>query len=105
MRLKFPLFQVAQAKGELAKLAKANAEGVEAMIILAGEWGVPVPEELYGSNDDEWLSARNRSWAEIERNPPKFMRKNPEILESLGLRGFDRPDIPISRSMANLGRA
>lgn len=59
----------------MAELAQANAAGMEAMILLAVEWGIPVPDELNGQTDAHWHRARNQALAEIERNPPTFMRR------------------------------
>lgn len=79
MRLKMPMYQYANANGKMHKLAKANKQGHSAMIALAVKWGIEVPAELLEIPGDqaerEWQTARNKAWAEIERNPPKFMRR------------------------------
>lgn len=79
MRLKMPMWQAAFPSPErLAALAKANAEGFGAMVVLAAQWGVPVPQELLELPEHEaerqWRHARNQAWAEIERNPPPYLR-------------------------------
>src|SRR6185312_3388420 len=85
MRLKMPMLQHARATGRTDELARANREGFAAMVALATSWGVPVPEELFAIPDEEaerqWHTARSRAWADIERNPPPFMRdyRQPEI--------------------------
>ncbi len=79
MRLKMPMWQAAYGiTGRMDQLAKANAEGFASMVVLAANWGVPIPPELFEIPEEEaerqWINARNRAWAEIERNPPPFMR-------------------------------
>lgn len=78
MKLKFPMLQYAWGSPALMdKLANANRDGFGAMVALATDWGVKIPEELLTIPDDEaerrWHLARNRAWAEIERNPPPFL--------------------------------
>lgn len=82
MRLKMPMFAAAMAKGPAAMndLAKANAEGVESMILLAASWGIAIPEQLDGATDDEWISARNRALHRMEMDPPPFLRGRPELM-------------------------
>lgn len=80
MRLKMPMYQAAYGSGErMNQLAKANAEGLSAMVILANSWGVAVPDELNDVPLDEaerqWQQARNAAWAEINRNPPPFLKR------------------------------
>lgn len=87
MRLKMPMFQYAFSHGKIDELAQANIAGMEAMILLASEWGVPIPDELADIPSDQaerdWQTARRRAWASIEGNPPKFMRGNPEYFLNL----------------------
>lgn len=85
MRLKMPMYTFATAMGRMDELAVANKAGMNAMIALAMSWGIDTPPELLDIPDAEaesqWRTARNRAWAEIERNPPPFMRgKAREIL-------------------------
>lgn len=75
MRLKMPMFRHASECGLMNELDRANREGLEAMILLASRWGIPIPPELSEQTNAEWFTARNRAWAEIERNPPPFMRR------------------------------
>lgn len=79
MRLKVPMWRYAFEHGLINQLAEANRTGMAAMIVLATNWGIPVPEALFAIPDDEaerqWQLARNRAWAEIERNPPPFLRR------------------------------
>lgn len=78
MRLKMPMFNHAFSNGLMDQLAKANREGMGAMIVLATKWGIAIPPELLMIPDSEaehqWHVARNRALAEIERNPPPYMR-------------------------------
>ena len=77
MRLKMPLFNAAFGNKErMDQLDRANREGFGAMVVLATNWGVPIPQELLDRPDaeDEWRRAHNRAWASIEANPPPFMR-------------------------------
>lgn len=79
MRLKMPMWRAAFGSPvRMDALAKANSEGLGAMIVLATSWGVPVPDELLALPEEEgerqWQQAHNRAWAEIRRNPPPFMR-------------------------------
>lgn len=78
MRLKMPMFRFAFGSGLMDDLDRANRAGLGAMIALAGQWGVEVPPELLDALDRDgerdWQKARNQAWAEIERNPPPFMR-------------------------------
>jgi hypothetical protein len=81
MRLKMPMWQAAYGNAaRLDALARANAEGFEAMVVLAASWGVPVPQELLDMPGEEaarqWRQARNRAWDEIDRNPPPFLRNS-----------------------------
>jgi hypothetical protein len=77
MRLKMPMFAFAWSAGRMEELDRANSQGFEAMAALAMSWGIPVPQELFEDPHAErnWHAARNRALAEIERNPPPFMRK------------------------------
>lgn len=79
MRLKMPMWRYAFEHGLINQLAEANRTGMAAMVVLATNWGIPVPEALFAIPDDEaerqWQLARNRAWAEIERNPPPFLRR------------------------------
>lgn len=76
MKLKMPMFSHAfPNETMMAELAQANAAGMEAMIVLAVKWGVPVPDGLNEQTDAHWHRARNQALAEIERNPPTFMRQ------------------------------
>lgn len=76
MRLKMPLYSYAQRNGLMADLDRANREGFGAMVTFATKWGTAIPQELLERPDaeDEWRRAHNRIWAELERNPPPFMR-------------------------------
>lgn len=74
MRLKFPMFRYAFGSGLMDDLDRANRDGLEAMVMLAAKWGIPIPPELSDQTDADWRAARSRAWAEIERNPPPFMR-------------------------------
>lgn len=87
LRLKMPMWQAAFPSPErLDGLAKANAEGFGAMVVLASQWGVPVPQELLDMPEAEaerqWRHARNQAWAEIERNPPPFMQRGNRVFQS-----------------------
>lgn len=77
MRLKVPMLNYAFERGLVDRLDRANREGFGAMVALATDWGIPIPDELLAIPDDEaerqWHLARNRAWAEIERNPPPFL--------------------------------
>lgn len=80
MRLKMPLLQAAHGnQGRMLALAKANAEGFQAMVVLAANWQVRVPDDLLDMPTEEaerqWQQARTRAWAEISANPPPFMRR------------------------------
>lgn len=75
MRLKFPMFRYAFGSGLMDDLDRANRDGLEAMVMLAAKWGIPIPPELNDQTDADWRAARSRAWAEIERNPPPFMRR------------------------------
>jgi hypothetical protein len=76
MRLKMPMFAFAWSAGRMDELERANREGFEAMAALAQSWGIPVPEELFEPDAERnWRAARSRALAEIERNPPPYMRK------------------------------
>lgn len=79
MRLKMPMFQAAFGNGDrMDQLARANNTGFGAMVVLAMNWGVPIPQELLELDEEtaerEWREARNRALREIERNPPPYMR-------------------------------
>lgn len=75
MRLKFPMFKHAfPSKSMMDEMAKANAAGLDAMIVLADKWGIAIPDDLNGQTNDDWFRARNQAWADIHRNPPPFMR-------------------------------
>lgn len=78
MRLKMPMFDHAWSTSQMDRLDRANREGFAAMVMLAREWEIPVPDELNDLPDEEnerrWRLARERAWREIERNPPPFMR-------------------------------
>lgn len=87
MRLKMPMYDFATKHGRIDELAAANRAGMTAMIALAMSWGVPVPAELFDvpeqAAERQWHTARNRAWAEIEHNPPPFMRgKADEVLRN-----------------------
>lgn len=79
MRLKVPLYDYAIEHGKADELAKALDEGFNATAALAANWGVSIPVEFSempsGSIESEWRAARNRAWAEIDRNPPPFIRR------------------------------
>lgn len=79
MRLKMPMWRAAAgSKERLDALAAANAEGFAAMVALAASWGVPVPDEFNDIPEEElerqWHQARRIALAEIERNPPPYLR-------------------------------
>lgn len=79
MRLKMPMWRAAfGSQSRMDALAKANSDGLGAMVVLATAWGVPVPDELLEHADEEgerqWQQAHRRALAEIERNPPPYMR-------------------------------
>ena len=75
MRLKMPMLHRAFGNASLmSELAAANEAGMEAMVLLAGRWGIPVPAELLSQTDEDWHRARRLAWSEIERNPPPFLR-------------------------------
>lgn len=81
MRLKMPMWQAAfPDQRRMDALARANAEGFGAMVVIASQWGVPVPQELLDMPEAEvehqWRQARNTAWGEIERNPPPFLRNS-----------------------------
>lgn len=77
LRLKVPMWRYAFERGLMDKLDRANRQGFGAMVALATEWGIPVPDDLFAIPEDEaerqWSVARNRAWAEIERNPPPYL--------------------------------
>lgn len=83
MRLKMPLYQYANELHLMDELDAANREGFGAMVNLATKWGIEIPQELLDRPDaeDEWYRARNRSWSEIERNPPPFMINRQRMLD------------------------
>lgn len=77
MRLKVPM--LAHAFGSPAmidELVTANADGLDAMILLANKWDVKVPDDLMDQTDDEWRRARSSAISEIEQNPPPFWVRN-----------------------------
>jgi len=78
MRLKMPMFQAAWgSESRMDALAKANADGFGAMVVLATAWGVPIPPELLSMPEAEaerqWKAGRKAAWAEIEANPPPYL--------------------------------
>lgn len=77
MKLKMPMWSYAFERGLIDRLDRANREGFGAMVALATDWGVKIPDELLaipeGEAERQWNLARNRAWAEIERNPPPFL--------------------------------
>lgn len=77
MRLKMPMYAYAERRGLMNELAQANKAGFGAMVVLATNWGIAIPQELLDrpEAEDEWRRAHNRAWAEIDRNPPPFLRK------------------------------
>lgn len=76
MRLKMPMFRHAFGSQYLMdQLATANAAGVDAMIILANDWGIAIPEELHGQTNEMWQRARNQALSDIYRDPPPYMRR------------------------------
>jgi hypothetical protein len=79
MALKMPMWKAAENNPARCKaLAKANAEGLEAMVVLAVEWGVPIPPSLYEPSLEvaaqRWNTARNRIQASLEGSPPPYLR-------------------------------
>ncbi len=86
MRLKMPMYQAAEHNPvRIDQLAKANAEGLQAMILLASRWVVTIPAELYDVPIEEgerlWRQARSRAWTEIEARPPPFLRHQRRFTE------------------------
>lgn len=78
MRLKMPMWRHAFECGRVDELDTANRAGFGAMVVLAGKWGIPIPDELLadeGKTEREWRLAGNRARAAIEANPPPFMRR------------------------------
>jgi len=78
MRFKMPMWRHAFECGLMDKLDAANKAGFGAMVVLANNWGVPVPEELLfdeARTENEWRIAGNRARAAMEANPPPFMRR------------------------------
>lgn len=78
MRLKMPMWCYAFGSQHLmSQLDRANREGFTAMAALAQQWGIEVPEELYDNPqaDREWIVARNRCEADLDRNPPPYLRQ------------------------------
>lgn len=74
MMLKVPMFRHAFPNpAMLAELDEANRAGMDAMILLAGRWGVAIPDELSSQTDADWRRAHNQAQAEISRNPPPYM--------------------------------
>ncbi|MGE0290379.1 MAG: hypothetical protein AB7I42_25030 [Bradyrhizobium sp.] len=81
MRLKMPMWRHAfGSRAMLDELMAAYREGFEATAVLAMKWGVPVPDELFALPPDqterEWRAARLKAEAEMQRNPPPFMRRS-----------------------------
>lgn len=80
MRLKVPMWPYAFERGLTDRLVRANREGFAAMVALAIEWSISIPEELCAIPDAEaerqWEVVRNRAWAEIERSSPPFLQGN-----------------------------
>ncbi|MBN7759483.1 hypothetical protein JYP46_21900 [Nitratireductor aquimarinus] len=79
MRLKMPLFSAAQKAGPQALDELAAAiPSFKAMCDLAYRWGVPVPDILarrpLPEVEDQWRRAHHEAQAEIERNPPPYLR-------------------------------
>lgn len=79
MRFKMPMWRHAFECGLMDELDAANRAGFGAMIVLAQNWGVAIPDELLAIPEAEaerqWHEARNRAWSAIEANPPPFMRR------------------------------
>lgn len=80
MKLKMPMWQAAFGNNErMDALAKANADGFAAMVVLATTWRVPIPDELLEIPDEEaerqWRYARSNALASIEANPPPYLIK------------------------------
>lgn len=74
MRLKMPMFAYAFPNQSLiAELARANAAGLDEMVLLASKWGITIPDELINQTNADWHRARNLALAEIDRNPPPYM--------------------------------
>jgi len=80
MRLKVPMWQFAHHTGRYEELARADRDGFGAMVVLAANWGVKVPQGLLDMPTEraerEWREGRNRAIREVERNPPPFMRQH-----------------------------
>lgn len=82
MRLKVPMFNYAFPNETLmAELAQANAAGMDAMVLLATKWGIPIPDQLNDQTNADWQRARNQALADIERNPPPCQRRMPRRYE------------------------
>ncbi len=82
MRLKMPMFSHAfPSQSMINELARANAAGLEAMMVLAGKWGIPIPDELNDQTEADWRRARIQALADIHRNPPPYARRASTIDE------------------------
>jgi hypothetical protein len=49
MGFKMSLLSMGLARQEVEKVAQANARGLDDLMALAQQWGVPIPESLFGS--------------------------------------------------------
>lgn len=47
MHFKMNLLSASLALGKVDDVARANAEGLDSLMALAQQWGVPIPEELW----------------------------------------------------------
>jgi len=46
MRLRLPMLREAMRRGQIDRVQRANTEGLAALVTLAKEWEIPVPEEV-----------------------------------------------------------
>jgi hypothetical protein len=79
------MWQYAFANNRMDELSAANEAGFSAMVVLANKWGVEVPAELLVDverTEREWHAARNMALAEMDRNPPPFLRNQRKNLTS-----------------------
>jgi hypothetical protein len=51
MGFKMSLLSVALSRQEVEKVAEANTRGLDDLMALAQQWGVPVPESLFSSKE------------------------------------------------------
>lgn len=78
MRLKMPMWRHAFECGRMDELDAANRKGFGAMVVLARNWSIPIPEELLFDEERterDWRLAGNRARSAVEASPPPFMRR------------------------------